>query len=455
MANLVAPNTNTGNAFVSQISQSSNDLSEINDAINRKRLSEEPHLPIRTIIARMSFADVRVQQFLAKNNIPEQVQGEFMTFTMEVLKKTSKKDLQEIAGKGAGYNIHSLLHFHGGESVDDSGMKYWADMIRYIFATILTIISIGLICYSIGAGLAAMPGHPIILYILLAFDIVLLAYLEGLQIAILALERTSCETFIQRKRAYASQTLAMRYNGHNVQRFLVGRQFFVVFVVFLCAQLTTYADLDIPWMPEWMFVALIQTGLPGALIVLAFGQLCPQLIATTNPITFMNLPGTWSVIQLCLYFESTGVTHFSWVLAMTTRYLFSMGDHEHIEDPNKDEEMNVIEHIPQNVRNMMKTVKISASDLDALYSERSTGHVTNPDLGNLACLKGLHHQGNMPNQTTIVRHLVQNKKRVPRCLLPRYNKLHIPAHLVASEYIRRVQTRQQSTNNVERKTFAA
>jgi len=300
-----------------------------------------------------------------------------------------------------------------------------------------------------------LPGHPIILYILLIFDIVLLAYLEGLQIAILALERTSPETFIQRRRAYASQTLAMRYNGHNVQRFLVGRQFFVVFVVFLCAQLTTYADLDIPWMPEWMFVALIQTGLPGALIVLAFGQLCPQLIATTNPITFMQLPGTWSVIQLCLYFESTGVTHFSWVLAMTVRAMFSMGSHEHIEDPNKEEEMDVIQHIPQNVRNMMKTVKISLSDLDTLYSKSNQQICSTGMVNDLTCLKGLQHQGNMPNPVTIVRHLVNNQQRVPRCLLPRYNKLHIPGHLLASEYIRRIETRIQSSNNVEKKTFAA
>jgi hypothetical protein len=37
---------------------------------------------------------------------------------------------------------------------------------------------------------------------------------------------------------------------------------------------------------------VIQTGLPGALVVLAFGQLMPQLIAATHPITFMNMPGT-------------------------------------------------------------------------------------------------------------------------------------------------------------------
>jgi len=250
----------------------------------------------------------------------------------------------------------------------------------------------------------------------------------------------------------------MRYNGHNVQRFLVGRQFFVVFVVFLCAQLTTYAELDIPWMPRWMFVALIQTGLPGALIVLAFGQLCPQLIATTNPITFMQLPGCWSVIQLCLYFESIGVTHFSWVLAMTVRCVFSMGSHEHIEDPNKDDNSMSIEleeRIPQSVKHMMEKVSILPSELDNLYKDNSTqAFGKTSEVRNLTCLKGINNQGSMPNPVTIVRHLVDNGQRIPRCLLPRYNDLHIPPHLLAAECIRRVEMRQKSSN-VERKTFAA
>jgi len=328
------------------------------------------------------------------------------------------------------------------------------DMARYIFATILTIISITLICYSIGAGLAALPGHPVVLYILLVFDIILLAYLEGLQIAILALERTPCETFIQRRRAYASQSLAMRYNGHNVQRFLVGRQFFVVFVVFLCAQLTTYAELDIPWMPRWMFVALIQTGLPGALIVLAFGQLCPQLIATTNPIAFMDLPGTWSVIQLCLYFESIGVTHFSWVLAMTVRFVFTMGSHEIIEDPNPAPRPLVV--VPSSVKAFMQTVKVT--DVDALYAVEFTGKVENKGLDDLHCLKGINQSGTLPKPADLVQYLYQNNKRVPRCLLPNYNKLHIAPHLLAFEYLRREEMRQQKMRAdamEEKKSFQA
>ena len=44
------------------------------------------------------------------------------------------------------------------------------------------------------------------------------------------------------------------------RRFLVGRQFFVIFVVFLTAQVTTYPTFPDMGMPEVLFVILIETG---------------------------------------------------------------------------------------------------------------------------------------------------------------------------------------------------
>merc|ERR1719436_180037 len=90
------------------------------------------------------------------------------------------------------------------------------------------------------------------------------------------------------------------------------------------AQLTTYSELKIDWLPNFLYVLIIQTGMPGVLFVLSFGQLMPQLIASTHPVTFMNLPGSWSVIKMALGFEAAGVTHFSWVLSIITKYAFNL-----------------------------------------------------------------------------------------------------------------------------------
>jgi len=352
------------------------------------------------------------------------------------------------------------------------------DYARYVFATIITFISIGLIVYAIAGGHAALPGHPIMHYALLVFDLTLLAYLEGLQVAILALERVRTSTFPEHMtRAIASHKLATGGRGINVQRFLVGRQFFVVFVVFLCAQLTTYATLEITWMPKVLFTILIETGLPGALIVLAFGQLMPQLIAATHPITFMNLVGAWSVVQLCLCFEAVGVCHFSWVLAATVKMMFGMGAKEKIKKSNKSG--NVMKGIEMkatakssgkngptynkgeegNVEVGGMKMNVHIMDADALYSATEDGlslakegdvyssttmrWLQNDSIKSIANAYSEADKGksSLPLPPTIVRHLVQNGQPVPRYLLPPYHPQHIPPHIVAFELIRREQTR--------------
>ena len=181
------------------------------------------------------------------------------------------------------------------------------DFIRYFSSTIVTLACIVLIFYAIGHNYAALPGHPAVHYSLFFFVLVLLGYLEGLQVAILALERVDGASFrTSHPRAFVVHRLSTAQGGLNVQRFLVGRQFFVVFVVFLCAQLTTFPTLPKHGWPGWLFVLVIDTGLVGALVVLAFGQLMPQLVAATHPVALMNLPGAWSVVQLALGFESLG-----------------------------------------------------------------------------------------------------------------------------------------------------
>jgi hypothetical protein len=344
------------------------------------------------------------------------------------------------------------------------------DYVRYAFGTILTAISTVIIVYSIARGHAALPGHPIMQYVLLVFDLTLLAYLEGLQVAILALEKVRSSTMVDLKRAHASHKLALARRGLNVQRFLVGRQFFVVFVVFLCAQLTTYRTLvnDMDFLPPVMFTILIETGLPGALIVLAFGQLMPQLVAATHPITFMNLPFTWSVIQLCLCFETVGVTHFSWVLSFTVKFIFSMPPKETCKKriPRATEMNNIKKDNEGTVANQID-MNVVVGDADALYAGAEDGlalasssAVHSADVARWLQNDSIRHKGidllqdddspnKLPDAATIVRQLVANDMPVPRYLLPPYHKEYIPPYIVAYELLRREACRSNSGGKAE------
>jgi hypothetical protein len=55
------------------------------------------------------------------------------------------------------------------------------------------------------------------------------------------------------------------------------------------------------------------------MIVLAHGQLLPELLAAEYPLKFMDLYGSYSVSYLSLFFDSIGVGHHAWAVYYATR----------------------------------------------------------------------------------------------------------------------------------------
>jgi len=370
-----------------------------------------------------------------------------------------------------------------------SPMKAMFDGIRNVFSTILTLCCLVIIVYAIANGHAKLPGHPALLYGIFIFVVTLLGFLEGLQISILVLEKVNRELFVDNVKAYNNHKLATRDDGLNVQRFLIGRQFFVVFVVFLSAQLTTYPTLELP-LPGWLFTFLIETGLPGCLVVLAFGQLMPQLVASTHPITMMGLPFSWATIQMALLFEMLGVTHFSWVLTFIVKHMFRMssGDQFTIRQSQTKSRTNTKKN-SRNSRSKSRSKKggdskdgkaiqkpelfdsfidddsmaVNVMDVDSLYSNAECGlAAAGPDdMAHTETLKWLrddstknvfsqwgHSSKNtLPQKRDIVRHLVRTGQPVPRYLLPKHHPHHIPAHVVVLALIRREEERVNQCEN--------
>merc|ERR1712156_28450 len=119
-----------------------------------------------------------------------------------------------------------------------------------------------------------------------------MGFLEGTQIAILALEKAPAATVKQIHRsAYFGHKLTQQRD--NVRRYLLGRQFLVVFVDFIAAH---------------------TMGLGGLGILVPVSQLYPQLLAATNPMWFMGNWGSKTILLLALAMEFCGFCHFSWML---------------------------------------------------------------------------------------------------------------------------------------------
>ena len=151
--------------------------------------------------------------------------------------------------------------------------------------------------------------------------------MEGLQIALVELKRQEPESYKNsHPKAYKLGQYAMK--GDNVERFLMGRQVFVVCCVFFAAKLTTIHGNSesgfLFYVPDWVQALFLETGLLACVVVVILAQLMPQIVASLYPIKFLELmvmrPAYWA----CIILETSGVTHICWVLAWGMSKVFRM-----------------------------------------------------------------------------------------------------------------------------------
>jgi len=187
-------------------------------------------------------------------------------------------------------------------------------IVRYVISCALVSFAIFVVVAAIATNATSFFGVPQwVQALLLIVCLVCLGIVEGLQIALVELMKQHTETYrVSHPRAYATGVLCFR--GENLERFLIGRQLCVIFLVFFIARLTTSSIL---WfMRENSFESFVmEAGLLGALIVAVLAQLAPQVVATKYPVHFLNLRGMNGALRICLALESTGIAHATWLVA--------------------------------------------------------------------------------------------------------------------------------------------
>lgn len=169
--------------------------------------------------------------------------------------------------------------------------------------------------------------HPVGLFIILILALTWLAYVEGLHYAVVSLEKREMAEFEQSfPRAFKTHQVVN--STEKVKRFLVGRQFFTIFVVFIISEITSFPHIpqDFANMPKLMVNVLVQTGLPGVALVLTYGQLISQLYVEQYTLSFFNLYGVNFVTNVCLGAEYVGICHFSHLLFHAGSRLFCGND---------------------------------------------------------------------------------------------------------------------------------
>jgi len=206
------------------------------------------------------------------------------------------------------------------------------DIARYILSLGLLLFSGVVVCYAILEQKTSMwkeiPGWASLLIFI--FVLWCLGVMEGLQIALVELKKLNPDYYKDsHPTAYKLGQLACK--GDNIERFLMGRQVFVVCSVFFAAKLTTIhgtKDGFLFYVPQWVQATFLETGLLACVVVVIVAQLMPQIVASIYPVQFLELlvmrPAYWA----CIVLETTGLTHFCWVLAFLFARVFRMKEEQ-------------------------------------------------------------------------------------------------------------------------------
>jgi len=181
------------------------------------------------------------------------------------------------------------------------------------------------------------PLPEFVVIIFLCLLVTVLAYCEGTQIALMLLEKVNgreipddicCASRVKRTHQLAQ---------NNTERYLLGRQIFVTGIVFMVAKMigmksifaqAVKAQFGETFGSQTLVLMFVNTGFAGSLIVLAFGQLVPQLIVTTTPLLQYQLFPTYEIIWLQLFCERLGVAEMAPILRKFTKWVYGLKDED-------------------------------------------------------------------------------------------------------------------------------
>jgi len=191
------------------------------------------------------------------------------------------------------------------ERVDNHSEFSFMGLMGIIFSSLSFIIVVGLFIYLIFTGetRATLDFNMSLsmVFMISIFIIILLAFLEGSQLAIVNLSMKDLSNSMQYPIAYEIQKLTK--TKEKTQDYLIGRQLLVVVIVTIFSILTSFPNISsinsLPLSPIFTTI-IFKLGLLNALILLWFGQLIPQLFATKSPQTILNFRVMKYVVYLCL-----------------------------------------------------------------------------------------------------------------------------------------------------------
>jgi len=186
-----------------------------------------------------------------------------------------------------------------------------------------TICSVCLLilCVAIATGViyvgdtsVAEEGDPVLAYIVMWLLICWLSVVEGGKASLVGLPPIRRDLY-KGTHPITYRITRVAHDGDNLLRYLVGRQFLVVLIVYvinLCG--TPVENVSVLGLPGGLQDALSPTGLAMALTVLMVGQLPAQVNASHCMLDFINTYSMFLTFYVAMAIEFSGLLHASYLI---------------------------------------------------------------------------------------------------------------------------------------------
>lgn len=194
------------------------------------------------------------------------------------------------------------------------------NVIKSIFSMVLLTFSTALIMGLIFTEQTKLSSlvHPALAFIVLLISVFWLANIEGSQGAIVGLAPINNELY-RESHPWAYRISLLTHKGDNLDRYLLGRQFSVVLIVFAihnCAAPIKGAELwNLPNIVQQLFLG---AGLSEIFFTVMVGQLSAEVNASLCMLDYINDPFSYFTAIASLALEFSGIIHFSYAI----RYMF-------------------------------------------------------------------------------------------------------------------------------------
>jgi len=195
-------------------------------------------------------------------------------------------------------------------------------VVKYVYSTGLLIFSIVLVmaCIFSRQTKFSTSAPPVVAFLLFWFLLIWLAMIEGGQGCLVGLQPVDKNLYAD-THPVTHKCTTMAHKGDNMERFIVGRQFLVVLIVFMTNMCgAAVSGASVLGLPSGVLSVFLGSGLAMILTTIILGQLTAQVNAANCMLDFINTYFMLFSTYVSLGIEFSGLLHSVYLV----QYFFAL-----------------------------------------------------------------------------------------------------------------------------------